>query len=92
MNMFFSIENWESDVRDVQIEACAAGEDPLGYRVVFFLNSEHQSDIAFRVGASSLHQRVRRLAEAGYNAPMTKKAITMIESRINCGTMDSLPV
>lgn len=92
MNMFFSIENWESDIRDVQIEPCAAGEDPLGYRAVFVMmnSASKASDISFRVGASELRQRARSLAVAGFNAPMTKKAIAMIENKLS-GPLNGLP-
>ncbi len=84
---FYSPENWESDIRDVTIETSDA--DPMGFMAVFTLSdaSLKQPSISFRVGASTLAQRAKSLSLAGYNAPMTKKAIAMVKSRMT-GTTD----
>ncbi|MGB4106541.1 MAG: hypothetical protein WBK55_01940 [Alphaproteobacteria bacterium] len=84
---FYSPENWESDIREVTIESCDA--DPLGFMAVFTLSeASAKNGISFKIGASTLAQRARSLSLAGYKAPMTKKAIAMLESRMTgpgCG-------
>ena len=78
---FYSSENWESDIRDVTIESCDA--DPLGFMAVFTLSeASAKNGISFKIGASTLAQRAKSLSLAGYNAPMTKKAIAMLKSRM----------
>lgn len=78
---FYGSENWESDIRDVTIETSDA--DPLGYHAVFHLSEASlQKPVTFKVGASLLGQRAKSLALAGYKAPMTKKAITLLEMRL----------
>jgi hypothetical protein len=80
-NLLFTSENWESDIRDVAIEMSDA--DPSGYKAVFYLSdASPKNPITFTVGASTLAQRARSLALAGYKAPMTKKAIALLETRI----------
>ncbi|MCE7886881.1 MAG: hypothetical protein DYH13_05165 [Alphaproteobacteria bacterium PRO2] len=78
---FYSRENWESDIREVTIESCDA--DPLGFMAVFTLSeASAKNGISFKIGASTLAQRAKSLSLAGYSAPMTKKAIAMLESRM----------
>lgn len=82
MNNVLSLDiNWESDVRDVQIEP--DGTDPLGFRAVFYLTDgvAEASEIAFRIGASNLAHRARSLSVAGFKAPMTRRAMALVESR-----------
>lgn len=70
--------NWEFDVRDISVENCKIEEDPLGYRVVFHKipDKEH-----YCIGASHLYDRLRKLSRAGFDAPMTKKAINIIDQK-----------
>ncbi len=79
----FTMKNWETDIAAVQVEPCDPKEDPLGYRAVFQLDrDEHASeakDNTFSIGASLLAKREENLFRAGYRAPMTLKALTMIE-------------
>ena len=82
---FFS-KNWEEDIRQVSVEPCDLKEDPLGYVAVFFV-SEGQEDFSgwkktFSIGASYLARREHNLNRAGYEAPMTNRAINLIESKI----------
>jgi hypothetical protein len=80
----FGSEDWESDIRDVQIEACAPSEDPSGFKAVFYLTDENKPNfprVNFTVGASLLKQRANSLSLAGYAAPMTKKALDLFASR-----------
>jgi hypothetical protein len=77
--------NWETDIHKVLIEPCETGEDPLGYRAIFLLGQESaraENKKSFAVGASFLAQRGRHLEKAGYTAPMTRRAIAMIEDKI----------
>jgi len=84
----FLQKNWESDIFDVEIESCGVSEDPLGFRAVFFLSDTEKNDkVTFRVGASALAQRARNLALAGYQAPMTQKAICLLEARLKGAEM-----
>ncbi len=75
--------NWEADIRDVSVEACDAHEDPLGFRVVFYKRVENENvDAAgYRIGASYLKNRLRKLTRAGFDAPMTKKAINIVKEK-----------
>jgi len=79
-NLFFVTKNWEQDIHNVEIEV--SGDDPLGYKAVFFLSEETPKPISFSVGASTLVNRAKGLALAGYKAPMTQKAIALVESRL----------
>lgn len=79
-------ENWEEDVDSVSIEKCQRQEDPLGYRVVFY-----RSGVAllvakkrYVIGASLLRQRFESLKRAGFDAPMTLRAIRLIEKKLSC--------
>ncbi len=75
--------NWESDIDDVILEPCAHEEDPLGYRVVFYKDSLNRYDNdnkdSYSIGASYLGSRLEKLSRAGFDAPMTKKAMTLID-------------
>lgn len=78
-------KNWEADIGGVHIEACNSLEDPLGYKAVFYLNQEKEraeKKKSFVIGASFLAQRKQNLVKAGYKAPMTRRAISMIEGQI----------
>lgn len=79
------LRNWEADIGGVKIESCGSEYDPLGYRAVFFFSREAeraQKNKSFVIGASFLAQRAENLRRAGYEAPMTKKAIADIEAKI----------
>lgn len=73
--------SWERNVRDVRIEPCDKNIDPQGYRAVFVLTHEAQDEMqrVFYIGASLLEQRVRQIRQAGYRAPMTERALSMLE-------------
>ncbi len=75
--------NWEADVEDVVIEVCDLEEDPSGYRVTYYIegNEAHQEEGSYCIGASFLQNRLRRLKKAGFDAPMTKKAINLINQQ-----------
>ena len=77
--------NWEKDVNKVELEACEFSEDPLGLRAVFYLGRERpltQKTNYYKVGASHLRERLSGIRRSGYDAPMTCKAIEMIEERM----------
>lgn len=77
--------NWENNIRKVVVEPCDSQEDPLGYRAVFLLSQESaraQKKKSFVIGASFLAQREHNLVKAGYKAPMTQRAIALVENRI----------
>ncbi|MCB9983539.1 MAG: hypothetical protein H6861_07705 [Rhodospirillales bacterium] len=81
----FSARNWEKNIRQVSVEPCDRREDPLGYRAVFFLNEDDERaerSETFSVGASYLAQREYNLVKAGYTAPMTQRAIRVIEGKL----------
>jgi hypothetical protein len=80
-NVLLIDTNWESDICEVQIEPDT--NDPLGFRAVFYLTdaSAKAREVAFRIGASNLANRAKSLAVAGFKAPMTRKAMALIESR-----------
>ncbi len=69
--------NWESNVTDVRVQACA--EDPLGYKAVYSLKHVPET---FAIGASLLAQRERNLTLSGYRVPMTQRAIAQIEKKL----------
>lgn len=82
-----SKKNWEQGVLRVCIEACDCSEDPFGYRAVFFTGDDANSKEGgvanrFIVGASFLLQRKKNLMRSGYEAPMTEKAIALLEGKI----------
>ena len=89
-------KNWESDVEQVCIEPCDVKQDPLGYCAVFYeKKKEGVAGFAksFVIGASFLAQREKSLERAGYQAPMTQKAIGMIERNIGfCLSSSSMRV
>lgn len=89
-NPFFS-KNWEQDIAQVSVEPCDQKEDPLGYRAIFFMSDamkRKEPTETFVIGASYLAQRELNLSKAGYKAPMTHRAISLIEQKIG----SSLPV
>ena len=81
----FSAKNWESDIRKVFIEPCDEAEAPLGYRAVFYLKqaaAHVKNQSHFAIGASFLSDRINNLSKAGYVAPMTRRAITLVERQM----------
>lgn len=81
----FSSRNWEKNIRHVSVEPCDRQEDPLGYRAIFFLSEDDERAArseTFVVGASYLAQREYNLVKAGYVAPMTQRAIGLIEGKL----------
>ncbi len=83
--------NWEEGILDVSIEPCDSQLDPLGFRAVFVLGEEKarlEKQKSFVIGASFLAKRELNLKKAGYQAPMTARAIALIESKLG----QSLPM
>jgi len=81
-------KNWESDIEQVFVEPCDEQEDPLGYRAVFFLDKTKREALkSFAVGASYLAKRRHNLSQAGYDAPMTHRAIDLVEEKIGSSLM-----
>ena len=79
-----ALANWEEDIDEVILEACDRGEDPSGYRVVFYkdpMNIYAKDDDRYSIGASYLKSRLDKLRRAGFDAPMTKKAINLIDKK-----------
>jgi hypothetical protein len=80
-----STKNWEADIKHVELEPCASDVDPLGYRAVFLLTPESanaENRKSFAIGASFLPKREQNLTKAGFDAPMTQKAIALLENRL----------
>lgn len=82
-------KNWESNINQVHVEPCDRQEDPTGYKAVFFVKDKGDKSCfdkfktdSFAIGASYLVKRQENLKKAGYSAPMTHKAINMIESKM----------
>lgn len=78
-------KNWEADIHYVSVAPCDASEDPLCYKAVFHAektNRQNAGDSVFSVGASFLAQRETNLHNAGFQAPMTTKAIALIEEQL----------
>lgn len=77
-------QNWEADIHDVRLEKCDRSEDPLGYHVIFFTGEKLRAAAvkSYVIGASHLVQRLASLKKAGYDAPMTQKAIALLEARL----------
>lgn len=78
--------NWEKDVRSVSLEPCDKREDPMGLRAVFYVGDETpltQRVNHYRVGASYLRARLEGIRRAGYEAPMTERAIALLEANQN---------
>tara|TARA_R110001592_G_scaffold20926_21_gene84841 strand:- start:4948 stop:5208 length:261 start_codon:yes stop_codon:yes gene_type:complete len=76
--------NWEEDIDDVVLESCEQDEDPLGFRVVFYKDPMHvygRDEDRYSIGASYLKNRLDKLRRAGFDAPMTKKAINLIDQK-----------
>ena len=75
--------NWEKNVKKVKLEPCDADYDPLCMRVVFYKDSDREQEEKrvnrYVVGASYLRERLNGIRRAGYKAPMTEKAISMVE-------------
>lgn len=74
----FRQANWEYDIHDVSVESCEKDEDPMGLRVIYHHKAE---DDAYSIGASYLDDRLKKLRRAGFDAPMTKKAINIIDQK-----------
>lgn len=84
-NSLNSSRNWEENVLQVIVKPCDLGQDPVGYKAIFYLNadcSQKTKKEYFEIGASFLAQRMHNLVKAGYEAPMTVTAIEAIEKRI----------
>lgn len=78
------VANWENDVNDVELQCCGLDEDPSGYRVVYHkipANANKSGKDKFCIGASYLKSRLETLHCAGFEAPMTKKAINMLNEK-----------
>lgn len=82
-------KNWESNINQVSVEPCDPQEDPMGYKAVFFVKEEGKPRAfdrfkteSFAIGASYLARRQHNLQKAGYSAPMTHRAIHLIEHKI----------
>lgn len=79
-----SFSNWEDDVSGIVLESCAADEDPSGYRVVYHkypLKANVPDSNQYSIGGSYLKNRLEKLNRAGFDAPMTKKAINMLKAQ-----------
>ncbi len=77
--------NWEKDVHGVALEPCDALEDPMGLRAVFFIKDEKpltQRTNCYCVGASYLRQRLDGIRRAGFEAPMTARALELVEESL----------
>ena len=77
-------KNWEQDIDQVCIEPCDFKQDPMGYCAVFYQKRKTGMTgfaKSFVIGASFLSQRESSLSKVGYSAPMTNKAIAMIERK-----------
>lgn len=83
--------NWEEEIVNVSIEPCDIHEDPLGFRAIFEMDQEKarlDAQNKFVIGASFLAKRELNLKRAGYKAPMTHRAIELIETKLG----QTLPV
>ncbi len=83
----YSLANWEEDISDVIVEQCDLQEDPFGYRVVYYRDcdeDEYNGDavVAYVIGASLLPNRLRKLSKAGFDVPMTQKAMKMMTCQV----------
>jgi hypothetical protein len=78
------LRNWEADIQDVALEPCDRTEDPLGYHVVYHTGGKLRAATVkdYVIGASHLVKRLASLKKAGYDAPMTQKAIALLEKRL----------
>ncbi len=77
------LANWEEDIDDIIIETCNKDEDPTGYRVKFCKDpvTGLDNDNCYCIGASYLKNRLDKLRRAGFDAPMTKKALNLIDKK-----------
>ncbi len=83
-NRISVVANWENDVSEVVLEKCGTDEDPMGYRAVYHkvpANANKFGKDKFCIGASYLKNRLDTLRCAGFEAPMTKKAINMLDKK-----------
>ena len=84
MRSSVAVANWEEDIDDVILETCGQDEDPTGYRVVFYkdpMNVYANDEDSYSIGASYLKNRLDKLRRAGFDAPMTKKALNLIDKK-----------
>ncbi len=84
MRSSVALANWEEDIDDVVLESCEQDEDPSGFRVVFYkdpMNIYASDEDSYSIGASYLKNRLDKLRRAGFDAPMTKKAINLIDKK-----------
>ncbi len=78
----FGPSNWEAEIKHVRVEPC--DQDPTGYRVVFYQMSGRMLDRSvslspsYEMGASFLENRLKKLSRAGFDAPMTRKALELV--------------
>lgn len=81
----FRSENWEEDIDEVTLEECGMEDDPTGFRVKFHrqgMKDKFEDNFdTFYIGASFLDKRYKRIIESGYTAPMTEKALALLERR-----------
>ena len=77
----YFLSNWEEDISDVEVESCDSSYDPSGFRVKYYKQAPLVSSAGriYYVGASHLGKRLECLRKAGYDAPMTSKAMRLIE-------------
>ncbi len=76
--------NWEDDIQDVVVESCNTEEDPTGYRVIFYRDTaagKQDAENSYSMGASYLRNRLKKLSRAGFEAPMTERALHMINQK-----------
>ncbi len=74
--------NWEEDIKAISIHKCRIEDDPMGFRVTFVRSGEENRrnrENQYSIGASYLKNRLKKLNKAGFNAPMTQKAINIID-------------
>lgn len=79
-----TLANWEEDIDEVILESCEHDEDPSGYRVIFYKDQTEDLDNdedCYCIGASYLKNRLDKLRRAGFDAPMTKKALNLIDKK-----------
>lgn len=84
MDRYRAVANWEEDIKDIRVEQCDKEEDPLGYRVIYFRMIDELKDDStnsYSIGASYLKNRLRKLRKAGFIAPMTQRAIELIDKK-----------
>ncbi len=78
----FGLANWEAEIKHVRVQPC--DNDPTGYRVIFYQMSGRLVDKSvslspsYEIGASFLKNRLQKLSRAGFDAPMTRKALDLL--------------